>query len=412
MPRAAKRPLVLNATSTPNGVKVLLPRGQNQETSPNMRNNNIDDTLPILDDSTSRDDSQITQRKAKTAKRSINRRKHYRQDMKRKIKQRKGKAKEQMKHNLINAKKELKKLKNELITQSSKRKPINRRVVQKLAFTMPAKTKYSQMKKNCRNELLSSLSSTIPAFTKDKISLYSNGYPKWSGVFGEVVLCKINFLGITCAKKNIKGTMADLRAEALVLQHLSGSSFVPYLFGILDSGSILMEFVSGSKTSITTAQTLRSVLGKSKIKKSQWFKVCRELVEGLTYIHEKNILHNDLHGENILLRPSLSPCIIDFGKATLINAPMMYDIAPGSKEQDIYNKRHQHLAFELRNIQKTKQSEATDVYSLGYNFRNIGKFESIKELASLGLKMLTEDPASRYILIDCSVNLLKFDQIN
>ena len=268
------------------------------------------------------------------------------------------------------------------------------------------------MKKICQNELLASLSSTIPALTKDKISLYSNGYPKWSGVFGEVFLCTINFLDITCAKKSIKGTMADLRAEALVLQHLSGSSFVPYLFGILDSGSILMEFISGSKTSITTSQTLRSVLGNSRVKKSQWFKICREVVEGLAYIHKENILHNDLHGENILLRPSLSPCIIDFGKATLISSPMMYDIAPGSKEQDIYNKRHQHLAFELRNVQKTKQSEATDVYSLGYNFKNIGKFESIKELTTLSLKMLKEDPASRYPLIDCSVNLLKFDQFN
>ncbi|XP_066923626.1 uncharacterized protein [Clytia hemisphaerica] len=72
MPRAAKRPLVLNATSTPNGVKVLLPRGQNQETSPNMRNNNIDDTLPILDDSTSRDDSQITQRELDQVKDALN----------------------------------------------------------------------------------------------------------------------------------------------------------------------------------------------------------------------------------------------------------------------------------------------------------------------------------------------------
>ncbi|XP_066924648.1 uncharacterized protein [Clytia hemisphaerica] len=402
MTRAAKRLCVtpqLNATSTPNGVKVLLPRNTGQD-SPNASNN----TLPMLDDS--RDGSVVSQRKPKTSKRSAKRRKHYQQDMKRKIKQKKLKAKEQLKTNFLNTKK---KLKREILANASKNKMVKNVIINPRVFTMPAKIKHSQLKKNCQNELLSSLSSTIPSFTKDKISFYSNGYPKWSGVFGEVVLCKINFLGITCAKKSIRGTMADLRAEALVLQHLAGSSFVPYLFGMLESGAILMEFVSSSKTSISLSQTLRSLLGKNKIKKSQWFKICRELVEGLAFIHERNILHNDLHGDNILLRPSLSPCIIDFGKATLITCPMVYDITPGSKEQAVYNKRHPHLAYELRNVPKTKQSEATDVYSLGYNFRNIGKFESIKDLIHVGSKMTTENPIGRYDLDDCSVNLSKDD---
>eukprot|EP00111_Clytia_hemisphaerica_P010577 TCONS_00030898-protein len=58
MTRAAKRLCVtpqLNATSTPNGVKVLLPRNTGQD-SPNASNN----TLPMLDDS--RDGSVVSQR--------------------------------------------------------------------------------------------------------------------------------------------------------------------------------------------------------------------------------------------------------------------------------------------------------------------------------------------------------------
>ena len=85
------------------------------------------------------------------------------------------------------------------------------------------------------------------------------------------------------------------------------------------------------------------------------------------------------------------------GKATLIKAPLRYNIIPGSKEQKLFNKIHKHLAFDLRNVPHSYQSALTDVYSLGYNFKSIGKFESIAEISKIANKMITEKPTQDMI---------------
>ena len=68
-----------------------------------------------------------------------------------------------------------------------------------------------------------------------------------------------------------------------------------------------------------------------------WYNFRRGLVDGLAYLHSKEILHNDLHSENILIRSDQSPCIIDLGKATLVEKPFVYNIVPGSKENKLHN---------------------------------------------------------------------------
>ena len=124
-------------------------------------------------------------------------------------------------------------------------------------------------------------------------------------------------------------------------------------------------------------------------------------------MHDKGILHNDLHGKNILLRPTKQPCIIDFGKATLASHPLIYNVCRDKSKREKYNKFHPHLAYELRNVPNTPQSFLTDVYSLGYNVKNIGRFEKIEMLVQLSRRMCHENPMERYSLDDSSVFLLK-----
>ena len=72
--------------------------------------------------------------------------------------------------------------------------------------------------------------------------MFYNGFSScWSGAFEDVRMCKTNFLWVTYAHKTIKGTMADLRAEALVLHHLSGNEIVPYFYGMLASSTFLEQ---------------------------------------------------------------------------------------------------------------------------------------------------------------------------
>ena len=259
----------------------------------------------------------------------------------------------------------------------------------------------------CQKELLSELSTTLQTFDESTVTELDANIPQCKGVFGEIRLARINYMGISCAKKLIRGSFADIRAEALVMHHVSGNSCFPYFFGLQKPGALLMEFVSGRKTLNAPPTTLSSVLGKKVLFKKDWYSVCRQLVDGLMFLHDKGILHNDLHGKNILIRHTKIPCIIDFGKATLIRSPLVYDSVPDSKEQKLFNSVHKHLAYELRNVPNSPQTTQTDVYSLGYNFKNICRFEGLKDLSTLSTKMTKSNPFHRFDLIDCSVNILK-----
>jgi serine/threonine protein kinase len=45
-----------------------------------------------------------------------------------------------------------------------------------------------------------------------------------------------------------------------------------------------------------------------------------EALEGLSYLHERNIIHRDIKGDNLLLAADMRICIADFGVAT-VNDP-------------------------------------------------------------------------------------------
>lgn len=274
----------------------------------------------------------------------MEKRKERRKTLNYKLKLKRAEQKTFLRESLVNAKKELKLLHDQK-KSSRNGKPM---VIAISEIRNNDKHNRSKLKKNCQNELLTKLGSFLPSFHEDQLKSLET-LPLKKGVFGEIGVCHIQYLGVTCARKTIRGTMADLRAEALVMQHVSGHPCFPFFYGLLSSRAILMEYVSGNKHVISPSMTLRHSLGNNLLKKT-WFKICREIVDGLTFLHEKGILHNDLHGDNILIRSSGSPCIIDFGKATLADCPMIYNITAGSKEQKMFNKIHLHLAHELRNI--------------------------------------------------------------
>ena len=284
------------------------------------------------------------------------------------------------------------------------------KVTRKTCFAMSVVTnlnKRSKRKRNCQDALLSELStrSVIPEFKST--SLRNVEFKVQSGVFGEVSVCEIKFSGLKCARKTIKGTMADLRAEALVMQLFSGHENFPLFYGLSESGAILMEYISSNPNRLSCSKSLRSAVKSKILSIKTWYDICRELIDALKFMHSKSILHNDIHGDNILLRYNNSPCMIDFGKSTLSSSPLIYDIIPGSKEHKYYNTHHLHLAHELRNIPNSPQTFSTDIYSLGYLFKIVGKHQNIQEITYLGHKMTKDDQYERYSLVDCSVHLLK-----
>ena len=82
-------------------------------------------------------------------------------------------------------------------------------------------------------------------------------------------------------------------------------------------------------------------------------------------IHSKDNLHNDLKGDNVIIRQvsdvnnSLHPVIIDFSKSTLLTKGKSCKLS--LRDQEKYRKYHKHIAAEV--VRGTHpQSPASDVY--------------------------------------------------
>lgn len=94
---------------------------------------------------------------------------------------------------------------------------------------------------------------------------------------------------------------------------------------------------------------------------------------GLTHIHEKGILHNDVKADNIALGDCLPaskeipvagvwPTIIDFGKACPSKKGKKYILGPHQRK--MYRSRYSHIAPDLVDG-IVPQSVLSDVLSLG-----------------------------------------------
>ena len=79
--------------------------------------------------------------------------------------------------------------------------------------------------------------------------------------------------------------------------------------------------------------------------------------------------------------------LIDFGKTTHVTQPVMYNLDEANRK--IYNEKHRYLAHELRNIPHSKQSVATDIYSIGYLIKYVGYYEDISFLYDLSRSIKT-----------------------
>ena len=84
------------------------------------------------------------------------------------------------------------------------------------------------------------------------------------------------------------------------------------------------------------------------------------------FFHSMGLLHNDIHCSNVLINEKFIQKIKDFGKMTLTDAPITYDIENVSKKSEKYSKCHPHLAYKIRNVKRTAQSICTDTYFVDY----------------------------------------------
>lgn len=133
----------------------------------------------------------------------------------------------------------------------------------------------------------------------------------------------------------------------------------------------------------------------------------REIVV-VKYLHSKKIIHNDLHGSNILINDEKNiPYIIDFGMATNMHQGKVYNIA-GTSRHAAFNRNHPYLAHELRNKPESRTCAATDVYSLGYCLYILTPSgSSVKNtvIHDISKRMMHPDRVKRLLLEDVVIKL-------
>lgn len=156
---------------------------------------------------------------------------------------------------------------------------------------------------------------------------------------------------------------------------------------------LIFEFIGRD----TSAPTLRDVISGNEPLR-HYSSICLNLCRALHHLHNSDFLHNDLHPGNILISDSRFVKLIYFGKATLVEDPVIYSIKPGSPKHERYNSLHRHLGFELRNVPGSCTTVESDIYSLGYCLNKLAILVECASLKKISMQMMYEIPKDRITL--------------
>ncbi|KAG2158602.1 kinase-like domain-containing protein [Suillus bovinus] len=151
---------------------------------------------------------------------------------------------------------------------------------------------------------------------------------------------------------SLKMATRDIRREACVWAKLKHDHILS-LHGITTGFGILPAFVS----SWMTKGSLDSYL-----KQQPWLSTLQKLdmiASGLKYLHEKDIVHNDLTPNNILIDSDDKLCLADFGLSMILpqsGSFMFYSCHAGNARW---------MAPEMVDVWQAKPTKPADVYSHG-----------------------------------------------
>lgn len=219
------------------------------------------------------------------------------------------------------------------------------------------------------------------------------------GRFGTVYLKKFRSSPVAVKYFDESSTAKTVETEAVFLSKCCHFN-LPLILGRNVTKKpyfIVTQFYGNDSLQVTTLQKVSSNLGCE-----HWLHIVSQLSDALLYLHDKNILHNDLKSDNIVIvcvsNGSFCPVIIDFGKACLLKDGKKKVLS--TNEKALYYKEHYHIAPEvIEGI--SPQSIKSDVYSLGVVIASLykrSKYVPLKELAKHCLKSFSTRCTSSELL--------------
>ncbi|KAJ7360826.1 kinase-like domain-containing protein, partial [Mycena albidolilacea] len=223
-----------------------------------------------------------------------------------------------------------------------------------------------------------------------------NEHAMFCGGFGDIYQASYN--GKTVALKHIRTFHrdADQRRirlqfcrEALVWQHLQHPCILPFIGIDRQTFPSSLCMVSPWMENGTVLKYLHDY-GRANVDR-----LLLEIVQGLQYLHSRNIVHGDLRGANILITQEWNACLADFGLTSLSDATIATNT---SHRAGSIRWMAPELIDPDRFGQKFLRTPATDVYAFGcvclelYTGRP--PFATLSETASL-LRVIDGDRPER-----------------
>ncbi|XP_059136184.1 mitogen-activated protein kinase kinase kinase 19 [Peromyscus eremicus] len=157
------------------------------------------------------------------------------------------------------------------------------------------------------------------SLTHEEAIFWTKGEILGRGAYG-TVYCGLTSLGQLIAVKQVALDTSDklatekeyrkLQEEVDLLKALKHVNIVAYLGTCLEENtlSIFMEFVPGGSIS--------SIINRfGPLPEMVFCKYTRQILQGVAYLHENCVVHRDIKGNNVMLMPTGTIKLIDFGCA-------------------------------------------------------------------------------------------------
>ncbi|EGR32769.1 protein kinase domain protein [Ichthyophthirius multifiliis] len=151
--------------------------------------------------------------------------------------------------------------------------------------------------------------------------------------------------------------LKNVKREITVLKKMEHNSIMKLYYAIQDNQNVfflqiilIMEYIG----KISLNQYLK-IQPRKRLQEDNAKKIFKQIVEGINYCHEKNIIHRDIKLENIMLDNMNNAKIIDFGFSLQI---------PDNKKLNIFCGTPSYMAPEI--ISKVEYfGQKSDVWALG-----------------------------------------------
>ena len=187
---------------------------------------------------------------------------------------------------------------------------------------------------------------------------FTNSNVLGAGKFGE---CKTATLhNYTVCVKQVNDSKELFLREAYFINKIGVHKNLPYSFGIISSSrSLVMSCHMLKNESLTIYDALHK--SNHLIESHEWVKYMIICVQTIGYLHQKNIIHNDIKSDNFIFdmtAHSIEPILIDFGKACYVDQGKFYNL--NDAEKKIYQEKHFHVAPVWSTIKLSLQEVTTD----------------------------------------------------